>query len=134
MRENPRPHVPCRTPSLCLSISYISQMHHRQHQYFEDNKLNPKSVWPGVWRMVLVFTCAILSFLATNGFWPSVPLSVRFVTAALFGILQVWYGMVWCGVVWCGVVPLFGTCWLCSIRFFPCGVGCVSGHRRGAVL
>lgn len=36
-----------------------------------------------------MFALAILSFLATNGFWPSVPLSVRFVTAALFGVLQV---------------------------------------------
>lgn len=58
-------------------------------QYFEDNKLNPKGVWPGVWRMALVFACAIAAFLATNGFWPSVPLSLRFVTAALFGVLQV---------------------------------------------
>ncbi|CAN0020798.1 unnamed protein product [Ectocarpus fasciculatus] len=38
--------------------------------------------------MALVFACAIAAFLATNGFWPSVPLSVRFLTAALFGVLQ----------------------------------------------
>lgn len=58
-------------------------------QYFEDNKLNPKGVWPGIWRMALVFACAMLTFLATYGFWPAVPLAVRFVTAAIFGCCQV---------------------------------------------
>ena len=36
-----------------------------------------------------MFACAMVAFLATNGFWPSVPLPVRFVAAALFGVLQV---------------------------------------------
>ena len=58
-------------------------------QYFEDNKLNPKDVIPGLWRMAVVFALAMLAFLATNGFWPALPLAVRFLTAALFGVLQV---------------------------------------------
>lgn len=38
--------------------------------------------------MVIVFACAMVTFLATNGFWPSVPLPVRFITAVLFGCFQ----------------------------------------------
>ncbi|CAM9556494.1 unnamed protein product [Ascophyllum nodosum] len=67
---------------------FYSEMCRRVGQYFKDNKLNPKDVWPGIWRMVIIFACAMVAFLATNGFWPSVPLYVRFVTAALFGCLQ----------------------------------------------
>ncbi|CAB1113975.1 unnamed protein product [Ectocarpus sp. CCAP 1310/34] len=76
------------TPYKRDESGFYREMCTRVGQYFEDNKLNPKGVWPGVWRMTLVFACAIAAFLATNGFWPSVPLSVRFLTAALFGVLQ----------------------------------------------
>ncbi|CAM9122099.1 unnamed protein product [Sphacelaria rigidula] len=67
---------------------FYREMCQRVGKYFEENKLNPKGVWPGIWRMMLVFTFAMLSFLATNGFWPALPLAVRFVTAAIFGVCQ----------------------------------------------
>ncbi|CAM9489195.1 unnamed protein product [Choristocarpus tenellus] len=60
----------------------------RVGKYFEDNKLNPKGVWPGVWRMAAVSAFAILFYLITNGFWTDLPMGVRVVAAMLFGMFQ----------------------------------------------
>eukprot|EP00611_Tribonema_gayanum_P013836 TRINITY_DN25059_c0_g1_i1.p1 TRINITY_DN25059_c0_g1~~TRINITY_DN25059_c0_g1_i1.p1 ORF type:complete len:507 (-),score=108.53 TRINITY_DN25059_c0_g1_i1:413-1861(-) len=68
---------------------FYSTMNKRLAAYFKENKLNPKSPWPGVWRMMLVSACAVASFLACNNFWAgALPLWLRVLAAAAFGVLQ----------------------------------------------
>ncbi|CAM9114501.1 unnamed protein product [Discosporangium mesarthrocarpum] len=64
------------------------EMCERVGEYFKKNKIDPKGAWPGVWRMVLVFCCAMVAYLVTNGFWPDIPMGLRIVAASLFGVLQ----------------------------------------------
>jgi fatty acid desaturase len=67
---------------------FYKKMSSRIAEYFHENKLDHKAPWAGTWRMVVVTAVLVLSFLVTNAFWAGLPLVLRVVAAAVFGICQ----------------------------------------------
>lgn len=57
------------------------------HEYFVNNKLDPKAVSAGLWRMALVFAVAAVAYFGMHGFLPGGALA-QYAAAVVFGACQ----------------------------------------------
>lgn len=56
--------------------------------YFTKNNIDSKSLWPGAWRMALVFGVAAVSYFAMHGVIGELPLWGKLLFAAVYGVCQ----------------------------------------------
>lgn len=64
---------------------FYKECQQRVGEYFSTRNIDPKDVRPGLWRMSIVFTVAVLSYLVMNGNYP--PLQM-IIAGIIFGFCQ----------------------------------------------
>ncbi|KAF4320033.1 hypothetical protein BBO99_00005957 [Phytophthora kernoviae] len=59
----------------------------RVHQYFKDNKLDPKNGYSGLWRMIFVAVVAAVAYMGMNQLIPG-NVYAQYIWGAVFGMFQ----------------------------------------------
>ncbi len=76
-------------PQFKADSGFYRTLRERTSRYFVTNKLNSKSVIPGLLRMIPVFALAALAFGVMNSqIWSDSSCAMRCTAAVLFGICQ----------------------------------------------
>lgn len=74
-------------PAYAPDSGFYSTLRERVGAYFQDNNVDPRDPWPGVWRMTLVFLTAACCYAAVNNII-DVGQTGRVMAAVVFGIVQ----------------------------------------------